>query len=69
MGMFSSESDRSGLFLSDFGDVGLFVEETVVRVSSESDKNGLVLSDFEDGGRVWQRRLWGGLPWNRTKMG
>ena len=45
MGGPSPESDKSGLFLSDFGDV---VAESWEVPSSEADRNGLILSDFEE---------------------
>ena len=47
MGGPSPESDKSGLFLSDFGDG---VAESWEVPSSESDRNGLILSDFEEVG-------------------
>ena len=61
MGGPSPESDKSGLFLSDFGDG---VAESWEVPSSESDRNGLILSDFEEVG-VGKCRSGGGgqLGW------
>ena len=69
MGGPSPESDKSGLFLSDFGDG---VAESWEVPSSESDRNGLILSDFEEVGvgkcrsggwaaglGSWDRNTWG----------